>query len=227
MKIRILGAHNTESRNTRHMSVLIDDTLALDAGGLTSALSFKAQMKIRAVLLTHHHYDHIRDIPALAMNLYLRNGRFQVYGLPSVHEVRPYESRQVEGYRVTAIPVVHSIPATGYQVTSGGDITIFYTGDTGPALADCWKHTSPQLLLIEVTSSNRWEEFASKAGHLCPILLKRELALFREMKGYLPQVIAIHINPANEDEIRPELAEVSRELGVPITVGHEGMRIEI
>ncbi len=53
MKIKVLGAHNTESRNTKYMSLLVDDVLALDAGGLTSSLSFRSQMKIKAVLLTH------------------------------------------------------------------------------------------------------------------------------------------------------------------------------
>jgi len=86
MKISFLGAHNTESRNTKLVSLLIDDNLALDAGGLTSSLSFSEQMKLRAVLVTHQHYDHIKDIPLLGMNLFLNNASIDIYSIPSVYE---------------------------------------------------------------------------------------------------------------------------------------------
>ena len=43
MKIKVLGAHNTESLNTRYMSLLVDDILAIDAGCLTSTLTFEEQ----------------------------------------------------------------------------------------------------------------------------------------------------------------------------------------
>ncbi|UCH43884.1 MAG: MBL fold metallo-hydrolase [Dehalococcoidales bacterium] len=50
---------------------MVDNILALDAGAITSSLSLADQQKIQAILLTHQHYDHIRDIPTVAMNLYL------------------------------------------------------------------------------------------------------------------------------------------------------------
>tara|TARA_Y100000310_G_scaffold215713_1_gene216645 strand:+ start:381 stop:644 length:264 start_codon:yes stop_codon:yes gene_type:complete len=71
MKIQILGAHICESQTSKLTSLLIDDVLAIDAGGLTSSLSFEAQQKIKAILLTHQHYDHIRDIPTIAVNRFL------------------------------------------------------------------------------------------------------------------------------------------------------------
>ena len=68
MKITVLGAHNSESSYSRCTSIMIDDKIVLDAGGLTAALSEKAQHRILALLVTHYHYDHVRDIPNLAMN---------------------------------------------------------------------------------------------------------------------------------------------------------------
>ena len=79
MKIKILGAHNTESLNTKYMCLLVDDSLVLDAGGLTSSLSFQDQLKVSALFITHSHYDHIRDIPAFAMNLFLRESSADLY----------------------------------------------------------------------------------------------------------------------------------------------------
>ena len=51
MQIKVLGAHNLESENTRFCSLLIDGVIAVDAGALTSSLSFTEQQEIEAVLI--------------------------------------------------------------------------------------------------------------------------------------------------------------------------------
>ena len=79
MKIRFLGAHNTESSSSGLMCLLLDEVVALDAGSLTSKLSLKEQLSLKAVLLTHGHYDHIRDLPMLAMNCFLNLGVVHAY----------------------------------------------------------------------------------------------------------------------------------------------------
>lgn len=68
MEVQILGAHLAEQKGARLTSLLIDGTLVVDAGGLTSALSLPEQKKIKTVLLTHHHFDHTRDLVTLAAN---------------------------------------------------------------------------------------------------------------------------------------------------------------
>jgi ribonuclease BN (tRNA processing enzyme) len=256
MNIRFLGAHNCESESSRLMSLLIDDILVIDAGAVTSSLSFEAQQKIKAILLTHHHYDHVRDIPALGMNLFLHGARTNVYSIPRVHEIvtthllddeiypnfhqrprskpiinfniiEPLKPEVIEGYRVLAVPVSHSVPAVGYQLTSPDGKIVFHTGDTGPGLASCWRHVSPQLLIIEVTASDRYKKEAAESGHLSPSLFKEELTSFREIKGYLPRVVAVHMNPAIEEEIAAEVAAVERELDASITMGYEGMEVSL
>jgi 3',5'-cyclic-nucleotide phosphodiesterase len=47
---------------------LLDDVLAIDAGSLTSGLEVKDQAKLKAVLVSHAHLDHIRDLATLADN---------------------------------------------------------------------------------------------------------------------------------------------------------------
>jgi len=47
------------------MSLLVDEELAIDAGSLASGLTFEEQARLSAVLLSHGHYDHVRDVPAV------------------------------------------------------------------------------------------------------------------------------------------------------------------
>jgi phosphoribosyl 1,2-cyclic phosphodiesterase len=87
MDIQVLGAHNCESQSSKYISLLIDDTLAIDAGRLTSSLSFEAQRKLKAILLTHQHYDHIKDIPVIAMSLYIQDKTISIYSTQPVYDV--------------------------------------------------------------------------------------------------------------------------------------------
>ena len=86
MNIHILGAHNCESEGSRFVCLLVDDILAIDAGTLTSKLSFQAQQKLKAILLTHHHYDHIRDVPAIAINHLYHHSTIEVFSTKSVRD---------------------------------------------------------------------------------------------------------------------------------------------
>ena len=69
MRLRVCGCHGGESRQTELSSFLIDESLALDAGSLTRALTLEEQARIRHVLVTHAHLDHVRDLAFLADNL--------------------------------------------------------------------------------------------------------------------------------------------------------------
>ena len=254
MNIQVLGAHNCESQNSKFISLLIDDTLAIDAGGLTSSLSFQAQQKLRAILLTHQHYDHIRDVPAIAMNFFLQGTSINIYSILPVYDalathlldgklypkfleqpqgnptikftiIEPYKTEQIEGYSILAVKVNHAVPVVGYQVTSSDGKIVFYTGDTGPGLARCWENVSPQLLITEVTAPDRYEEFGRESGHLTPSLLKQELTAFQAVKGYLPQVVVVHMSPNLEKEIEAEIAVVANDLNNSITLAYEGMQL--
>ncbi|OGO19640.1 MAG: hypothetical protein A2144_13265 [Chloroflexi bacterium RBG_16_50_9] len=256
MYVRILGAHNLESQGLKFTSLLIDDALAIEAGSLTSSLSFQAQQKLKAILLTHQHYDHIRDIPAIGMSFWLHGNTIDVYTTQPVYDaimshllndrlypdftqrpaekpaiqfkvIQPDEPVKVEGYTVLAVPMNHSVPAVGYQITSADGKTLFYSSDTGPGLAECWQKISPELLIIEVTAPNKYEEFAHHSGHFTPALLQRELESFRRLKGYLPQIVLVHMNPLQQKIIEAEIAEVADKLKTGIRPGREGMRIRL
>ena len=254
MEIEILGAHNCESPDTRLVSLLIDHTLVIDAGSITSSLPLSAQQGLKAVLLTHHHFDHIRDLATLGMNLYPW-GTVELHALESAlsavcahlftNEIyidfghrptperptfklcplEPYREVTIHGYAVLPLPVNHAVPTVGYQITARGEKSFFFSADTGRNPPSLWQALSPQLLIMEVTLPNSHQSVALDSGHLTPQMLKEELAEFKRVRGFLPPVVTVHMSPELESEIRQELEQVAAELGVEITLGYEGMRI--
>ena len=161
MQVRVLGAHNLQTRDTLHTCFLIDGVLALDVGSLVSALTPAEQGRIQALLLTHQHFDHTRDIPTLGLTTLDDPRPIDVYSqsetLKSVHAhlidgdvypdftqklndappkyrfhpIEPGVPFKVLEYEINAVPMLHPVPTVGYIVKSNDGGSIGYTGDTG------------------------------------------------------------------------------------------------
>ena len=255
MEFQILGAHQGESDRYRFFSLMITESLALDAGSLASSLSWEVQANVRSLLLTHAHFDHIKDLNVLGFNHFNRGLQLDVYCLPAVrdairdhmfsgdiwldlsarppdrptvtfHEVEPYRTFVLEGYDITPIPSIHAVPTVGYRISKGGK-SFYYTSDTGPGNAEEWAKADPDLMITEVTYDSSMDGLAVEVSHLTPRHLRRDLALLKEALGRLPRVLVVHVNPVFEEEVDRELTEVSRELGAEISLAHEGMRVVV
>jgi len=254
MHVRILGAHQGESRDMRYMSILIDGRLAIDAGGLTTSLTLEEQLGIEAILITHQHFDHIKDLPMLAHNLWdtkdiniyctdptremLQKHIFNDEIWPKMdhdtpagfkvlyHRVVPDSRFDLIGYHLTAVPMVHTVPTVGYLVEHSGK-SVFYTADTRSDDEPSWVNIRPDLLIVETTMSNSADEDAYRFKHLTPVALRRELVAFHGKHGYYPRTVCVHINPRHEQQVHKELNALAKELGARITPAHEGMEIEV
>ena len=164
MEIRLLGAHNLETRDTRHTCFLIDGRIAIDAGSLVTGLTPNELEGVSALLLTHHHFDHTRDVPTLGLVRRDAKETLDLWGLPQTlmgvrahlmdgdvypdltkqlnedpprfrpRPLEPWGSTQLDGYQVKVIPVPHPIPAVGYIIRARSGRTIALTGDTGGEL---------------------------------------------------------------------------------------------
>ncbi len=80
MKIHILGSSGSKTKDSGFVSILIDDILLIDAGNILGALDFKRQEKIKYILISHSHLDHIKDICFLADNrILLSSSQFRIF----------------------------------------------------------------------------------------------------------------------------------------------------
>lgn len=256
MKIKFLGTHNAVSKDTKLVSFVIDGILAVDAGSLTS-LTFAEQKNIKAILISHGHYDHIVEIPNFALNNYCHEtdvfATQQSLQILSSHlmdgiiypdftseasflgkatlrlvPVELFKPQVIQGYNVIARPAQHPLNgAVGFEISSPDGKSLFYTGDTGPGLSYLWEDMSPQFLITDGTFPNRLAKTADESGHMCPEMLKSELIQFLRIKGYLPKIFVIHISPQFEQEIEREIQEIGKEFGISIKITHEDDEITL
>ncbi|HBR21083.1 MAG TPA: MBL fold metallo-hydrolase [Nitrospiraceae bacterium] len=242
MKIEVLGCSGAEFPGFNPPGFLIDGKILLDAGTIGAYLSKNAQWKIRHIVVSHAHLDHIRGIPFLADNIIIKNKRHNVtvIGIAPVLkslknnllnnkiwpdftmipnaekavirflEVKPGRQIEINGYKITAYRVNHSVPATGYIIQDRRGERLLYTGDTGPTTA-IWKEagrTKIDRAIIEVSFPNRMEALAIATGHLTPKLLRKEL---EKIKIPPDKILITHPKPQHLKTIRSEI----KKLGIP------------
>jgi ribonuclease BN (tRNA processing enzyme) len=65
MNVRVLGCHGGELPGHRTTCFLIDRKLTVDGGAMCQALQLEELLAIDDILLTHSHFDHIKDVPLL------------------------------------------------------------------------------------------------------------------------------------------------------------------
>ena len=93
MKVRVLGCHGSdqlvegypEPHSCRTCGFLINDTVLIDAGTVGSVLLLSEQQRIRQIVLSHLHFDHVKGLPTLADNLVGSGGESVI--LRSIPEV--------------------------------------------------------------------------------------------------------------------------------------------
>ena len=168
MRVRALGVSGGEIPGRGLTSFLVDERLALDAGHLTASLELDAQAALDAILLSHAHLDHVKDVAFLADNLACTRDRpLVVAGIaPVLDAIRAHLLNDVIWPDFTRLPspeapvlrletLAEGRPATvaGYRVipiavdhgtpavgylVSRDGRTLVWSGDTGPTEA-LWK----------------------------------------------------------------------------------------
>jgi 3',5'-cyclic-nucleotide phosphodiesterase len=68
MRLHVVGCHGGETPRHKTSAFVLDGKLAIDAGSLTSGMSLHDQCALEAVLVSHAHLDHMRDLATIADN---------------------------------------------------------------------------------------------------------------------------------------------------------------
>ena len=85
MKLRVLGCSGGSVRGRFLSCFLLNDHIALDAGGLTGPLTLEEQFRVRHVIVSHTHLDHNCGLPFLVDNIFGHlDEPIVVYGTASV-----------------------------------------------------------------------------------------------------------------------------------------------
>jgi ribonuclease BN (tRNA processing enzyme) len=217
---------------------LLDGETALDAGALTEALPLSAQRRIRGVVLTHAHLDHVASLPFLLENLYGRARPLEVVApAPVLASLRrhlfngvtwpdftrlPSRAKPTLVYRpvpvgrpfraggmtLVAVPVDHIVPAYGYFVSKPGRAVLF-SGDTMPT-ERLWAQARrlPQLKAIFLEVSFS-DTQAAVAKASCHLT---PCLLPAELEKAPPRVpvYLYHMKPPSLSRIRREVAALEQ-----------------
>lgn len=239
MKLRVLGCSGGELPGHRATSFLVDEALAIDAGGLTSALAIEALTAIDHVLLTHSHLDHVKDLPFLADLLVGRRPTPVVAHASDacVSALREHVFNGVIWPDFTRIPdadqpvlvfspfepgrpfragrhAVHPVPVAHPRdsvgfIVSDGESAVAVSGDTGPTGA-FWDEANAAGALGAVLVETSFPTRLQRTADLSGHLTPATLALeLRKLARRDLPVYAYHLKPAHEGELRRELAALA------------------
>lgn len=135
-------------------------------------------------------------------------------------EIACGEFLSINGKTIEALPAVHTVPAVGYAVSTGGACWVF-TGDTerNAAFWERLNQLDVAMLVIETAFSNREKELARRSLHLSPNVLADELEFISDKKQF--PIYITHTKPSETELIMAEIAEFDGTLPAGRHVVHD------
>lgn len=242
MKLRLLPSSfnpDGSASGLQHLtSFLIDDRVAIDAGSLALSLTSEQREKIRDIIITHAHLDHIAALPLFIDDQFSEiREPIRIYAAPEVLEtlerhifnwsVYPRFSELENRYgkiidyrpitenpfdilhlRVSPIPVNHKVPTYGF-VVSDSHSTIAITGDTAN-MDDFWQRLSEFKRLDALLIECAFPDELGELAAMSHHLTPEGLARELEKFSFTDcPVYVINMKPAYREKITAQLAGLS------------------
>jgi ribonuclease BN (tRNA processing enzyme) len=239
MKLRVLGCSGGELPRHRTTCFLVDGKLAIDAGALTASLSLEELLRVDDIVLTHSHFDHVKDVPLLsdllvgrretpvrvhASTACARTLRESVFNdelwpdftrIPDqqtpVIEIRPFDpSRPFRIGKYTVAPVPVDHPVESVGfVLSDGRSAIAISGDTGPTTR-FWKKVNAQRRLDALLVELSFPNALQGLADVSGHLTPQTLAgELAKLDRNGVPVLLYHLKPAHMAELKRELAKLA------------------
>lgn len=239
MRVKVLGCYGGIAPGRGMTSFLVNDTVALDAGGLSFALPVAAQARVRDVFISHAHLDHTCCLPFLIDNSFAAAGfSLRIYGIEAVlaalakhmfngslwpdftsipNSVNPVLTLiKIEPEKVVKVGglKVRAIPVTHSVPTTGfivddGDGSLAFSSDTGPT-QDFWDVANRTKNLKAVITEASFPNREEGLAHLSGHLTPTLLG--RELEK-LKRDVPVYVygpKPRFVSQIRKELAALKR-----------------
>ena len=214
-------------------SYLIDDAVAVDAGSLGFFRTPAEQCRIKHILLSHSHIDHLASLPAFVDNTMgagepvtvhgsqmvldtLRrdvfNGRvwpefldLQIGGKPllKVSLLEPRRPVKLHGLTITPIAVNHVVPTLGFLVEDDSG-TVVIPSDTGPT-EEIWDRANAAPNLKAIFLESAFPDALASIAEVAKHLTPGMLAReIRKVNGAV-RTIVVHIKARYRDEVIQEI----------------------
>ena len=135
-----------------------------------------------------------------------------------------YESFDVADYKITSIPVNHSVPTNGFIIDSGEN-SFAFTGDT--YITDqFWEYCNHQAnlkaIIVDVCLPNEQLDLAEKVRHLTPNTLALEL---EKLSSTGITIFITHIKPSVREQVIDQIDDTDSDFDIIIL--EEDMLIDI
>jgi len=243
LRIKVLGCYGGQLLGFRLTSLLVNDSILLDAGSPTHALSLQEQHGIRHICLSHTHLDHIKDIAFLADNRALKHTgedshadiTITIHSLAEnnqvlqqhffnnliwpdftripnqddailrLHDIAAEVPFEVDDVRMTAIPVHHPVPCTGFLLEQDGKQVIYSadTGNTDRLWAIANAQPNLKAMIMDCSFPNAYQHLADISGHMTPKGLMKDLQKFEQL-GSVP-IYLYHMKPESLNVMAAEV----------------------
>ena len=184
MQFRVVGCSGGQVPGQHLSSYLVNGSLLIDAGSATAVLSMKAQQKIRNILLTHAHLDHIMGLATMADNLFgICEATINVWGMQEViaglHSSFFNDTLWPDFTRITgdnqSWPVVsfHNLPEEEPMPIGDLTVTAVRVNHLVPSAAFFIEDDKKTLLHVGDTGPTEkvWS-VARRKKHLCAVVLE-------------------------------------------------------
>ncbi len=226
MKVKILGCSGSETIGHMPPGFLVNETVMLDAGTITAALSIEAQSKITDIFISHTHLDHIKSVLFLADNIIGRIKKpVNIRAIPKVIDaIRKHLMNNIIWPDFTKIPTVQNpkspvlaykpLPAGKTVSVAGLRVKAIPMNHPVPAVGFLVSDGKTSLLYTADTGPNEgiWRE-AAKAKNLNAIIVDtsfpNSLEFIADASG--------HFTPA---QLHRDLTQAKVAFNVPIYIYH-------
>ena len=126
-----------------------------------------------------------------------------------LHDIEAEVPFEVDGLSVTAIPVNHPVPCTGFLLEEDG-VQIIYTADTGNT-DRIWEvaNAQPNLkgVIVDCSFPNAYQRLADISGHMTPRGMFEDLQKLEQL-GNIP-IYLYHMKPETLTIMSSELEELN------------------